>query len=276
MIERPALKIIHEFITGHLAITALLMFRQSVCIEFIYTGPSSWRQVQRPAKKKSSLIKVWRFSMRTKPTFAILVLIAAILACNTPCGIDAASGDGYPVHSTGQGDGDSLLASPRRQRRPRRPPSRSLRRPMCAEKALPPIAKSPSLCPRLIRADALPVNLASVTNYRQFKIGPAQEKLLTQNGFVVAPAEWLEFFQVYEDTRYKELPVFVTTDSVYHIYHLIFDKMLRDLERENFAPDIAALTRACVGIGPRSLRPAQGHRDGKDRPACLGVFRRGR
>jgi hypothetical protein len=42
------------------------------------------------------------------------------------------------------------------------------------------------------------------------------------------------------------MPVFVTTDSVYHIYHLIFDKMLRDLERQHFEPTIRQLTRACL------------------------------
>jgi len=92
----------------------------------------------------------------------------------------------------------------------------------------------------------LPVDLAALGNYDRFTFGDAQSALLAQNGFVVSPAEWLEFFQVYEDARYEDIPVFVTTDSVYHVYHLLFDKMLRDLEREHFEPDIAALTRACL------------------------------
>jgi hypothetical protein len=50
---QPTLKIIHEFITGHLAITALLMFRQSVCIEFIYTDESIRQQVHEGARRKA-------------------------------------------------------------------------------------------------------------------------------------------------------------------------------------------------------------------------------
>ncbi|MBD3174329.1 MAG: DUF3160 domain-containing protein [Armatimonadia bacterium] len=92
----------------------------------------------------------------------------------------------------------------------------------------------------------LPVDLATLANYERFAFSEAQQALLTQNGFVVTPAEWIEFYQLYENVRYEELPVFVTTDSVYHVYHLLFDKMLRDLEREHFEPDIRALTAACL------------------------------
>jgi len=104
----------------------------------------------------------------------------------------------------------------------------------------------PVTLPPAYEGYALPVDLATLGNYDQFGFSDPQSTLLGQNGFVVAPAEWLEFFQVYDNARYNETPVFVTTDSVYHVYHLLFDKMLRDLEREHFASDIAALTIACL------------------------------
>lgn len=119
----------------------------------------------------------------------------------------------------------------------------------------PPEARGPSFAaypeiavtlPEVYQGYTLPVDLAVLGNYGQFTFSDAQSALLAQNGFVVTPGEWLEFFQVYEATRYGEIPVFVTTDSVYHVYHLLFDKMLRDLEREHFAADIRALTAACL------------------------------
>jgi len=100
--------------------------------------------------------------------------------------------------------------------------------------------------PKNYQGYTLPVNTSTLGNYREFKFSQAQSQLLSKNGFVVTPGTKLEFFQVYEEARYNNLPVFVTTDSVYHVYHLLFSKMLRDLERERFAPDIAALTRACA------------------------------
>jgi hypothetical protein len=105
----------------------------------------------------------------------------------------------------------------------------------------------------------LPVDLAGMTNPEPFALSPSQEALLSQNGFVVRPAsQWLEFFQVYEHTRYGERPVFITTDSIYHVYHLLFDKLLRDLEREQLGPAIEALTSALADAAQAQYEQAMG------------------
>lgn len=83
----------------------------------------------------------------------------------------------------------------------------------------------------------LPVDLAAVQYVDAIQLSGTQRQMLSQNGFVVLPpkpGEFREFYQVYEAGRYDLRPVFVTTDSIYHVYHLIFDKMLRDLERDSF------------------------------------------
>ncbi len=100
--------------------------------------------------------------------------------------------------------------------------------------------------PATFEGYTLPIDVNGLGNIAAFSFNDAQRNLLGQNGFVVTPAEWEEFYLLYENNRYEEIPVFVTTDSVYHVYHLIFDKMLRDLEREHFEPDIHALTAACL------------------------------
>jgi hypothetical protein len=91
----------------------------------------------------------------------------------------------------------------------------------------------------------LPLDLSQVQMSDSIKITDAQRTLLAQNGFVVAPpvpGAYREFYQVYEQNRYMEVPVFVTTDSIYHVYHLIFDKMLRDLETDYFIAGLKSLT----------------------------------
>jgi hypothetical protein len=103
----------------------------------------------------------------------------------------------------------------------------------------------------------LPVDLGSLINTGDFAFSPAQEALLRQNGFVVGPSDWLEFFQLYEQARYRELPVFVTIDSVYHVYHLLFDKLLRDLERESLAPAITSLSAALVDAAQAQYEQAR-------------------
>ncbi len=91
----------------------------------------------------------------------------------------------------------------------------------------------------------LPLDLNNVQFAGEIPFSEAQRQLLTQNGFVVLspkPGEFREFYQIYEQGRYALHPVFVSTDSIYHVYHLIFDKMLRDLERDSLIATLNSLT----------------------------------
>lgn len=99
----------------------------------------------------------------------------------------------------------------------------------------------------------LPVNLAKISNPAVIRgdsqlelpgLNAAQKSALSRNGFVITPARWRQFDAAYEQGRYADQPTFVTTDSMLHIYHLVFDKMLRDLERESLAP----ATKKMVGL----------------------------
>jgi hypothetical protein len=92
---------------------------------------------------------------------------------------------------------------------------------------------------------SLPLDLARVQGLDQIAATDAQKVLLAKNGFVVTapkPGEYREFYQVYQSMPYWQVPVFVTTDSVYHVYHLMFDKMLRDLETDYFIATLKSLT----------------------------------
>ena len=192
--------------------------------------------------------------MNVKQILVVVVLLSALVACNAP---------GTPTPTPAQVPTRTLAQTPTQI-----PPST----PTLPQATVPPSAVPPTLntpvpstppstvhgsgfaayplisvkLPSTYQGYSLPIDLKTLANTGQFAFTQSQAELLAQNGFVVAPADWLEFFQVYEDTRYQEIPVFVTTDSIYHVYHLLFDKLLRDLEREHFAPDIAALTDACV------------------------------
>jgi hypothetical protein len=91
----------------------------------------------------------------------------------------------------------------------------------------------------------LPVDLGAVQYAGEVEISAGQRQVLSQNGFVVLPPEpgqYREFYQIYESGRYDFRPVFITTDSLYHVYHLLFDKMLRDLERDSFISILDSLT----------------------------------
>lgn len=114
----------------------------------------------------------------------------------------------------------------------------------------------------------LPYPLSKLSNYKLFN-GPkkqdtglnnskAQREVLSKNGFVVTPAKFKQFYELYEDGRYGDVPTYVTTDSVLHIYHLIFDKMLRDLERQKFAPNLQKMNARLAAAAEKQYLEAKG------------------
>lgn len=82
-------------------------------------------------------------------------------------------------------------------------------------------------------------DLSNVTS--AFLLSPQQRQRLAQNGFVVSPSTEKEFYILYEQERYNFEPIFVTSDSLLHVYHLLFDKLLRSLEQEQFIPALQRL-----------------------------------
>ncbi|WP_221090545.1 DUF3160 domain-containing protein [Deinococcus aquaedulcis] len=113
----------------------------------------------------------------------------------------------------------------------------------------------------------LPVNLSAIKNQELLRsdpevgtsgLSPAQRAALSKNGFVIAPATWAHFDGVYEATRYLNQPVFVTTDSMLHAYHLVFSKLLRDLEREALSPALRRMTALLVADARRQHAALKG------------------
>ncbi len=102
----------------------------------------------------------------------------------------------------------------------------------------------------------LPVDLGQVKGVGDFTLTENQSKLLSGNGFVTIPSKpgtFREFYQVYENWRYDSAVLFITTDSIYHTYHLLFDKMLRDLETTHFIGQVRALTSAMLAVSQQQV-----------------------
>ena len=91
-----------------------------------------------------------------------------------------------------------------------------------------------------------------------FILSPEQRVKLGQQGFVISPGETKEFFELYERARYNYEPVFVTSDSLLHVYHLLFDRTLRVAEQEQFAPMLAALDWSLLNTSLEQYAALQG------------------
>ncbi|HEX8231614.1 MAG TPA: DUF3160 domain-containing protein [Chloroflexia bacterium] len=107
----------------------------------------------------------------------------------------------------------------------------------------------PSTVIPAVRPYTVAKGLSNVTNVRDFELSPAARALIEQNAFVAQfPKEeqYKQFYQLYEDGRYASKPIFVTTDSVLHVYHLMFDKLLRSTETKYLIADLKGLNAAML------------------------------
>ena len=99
-----------------------------------------------------------------------------------------------------------------------------------------------------IKAYDLPLDLAKVANYKQVAqaLGlPDDKPSLKANGFTVVPGKGNEdIVAPYKDMKHRQVPIFITTDTLLHLYHVQFDETLKDIEEREFYPDIVALAKA--------------------------------
>lgn len=88
-----------------------------------------------------------------------------------------------------------------------------------------------------------PTDLADVTLSRQVRrqLSPRARAKLAKQGFVIVPAKFRLFHQAYHEQVWQGTPVFITTDIGYHTWHLVFDKVLRDLEQQQLLPALEEL-----------------------------------
>lgn len=68
---------------------------------------------------------------------------------------------------------------------------------------------------------------------------------LEQNGFVIIDYGWRnDMVQVYKEMKQDGIPVFVTSDSLLHLYHVQFNEILKRLEQEEFFDEILNMSLA--------------------------------
>ncbi len=99
------------------------------------------------------------------------------------------------------------------------------------------VDEQPSLKPYSIASD-----LSNIENCKRFEFSQAVQERLAENGFVVIPDSYSEFYPIYETNRYDcVVPNLVTTDSMLHNYHLYFDYLLKTVEQEKLLPELKQL-----------------------------------
>lgn len=97
---------------------------------------------------------------------------------------------------------------------------------------------SPNVKPYTIEED-----LSNIENINQFSgFTDEQKQMLLQNGFAVLPNRYTKLNFLYEQNEYLDIPSFITTDTVLHLYHQFYEKSLLNVEIEYLTKDLEALT----------------------------------
>ncbi len=87
---------------------------------------------------------------------------------------------------------------------------------------------------------ALPLDLSQVYNLSTidevFSLTSDQKQLLEQNGFVIRPylANANDITAPYTYLKDHNIPIFITTDTLLHLYHIQFDQILKGIEEREF------------------------------------------
>ena len=101
-----------------------------------------------------------------------------------------------------------------------------------------------------IPAYKLPLVPGKVANWQKAvqRLGLKKDALakLQKNGFVVVPRFGDDIVAPYKTIQKQDIPVFVTPDTLLHLYHVQFDESLKDIEEREFYPQMTALTAMLV------------------------------
>lgn len=98
---------------------------------------------------------------------------------------------------------------------------------------------------------SLPLNLKKVTNLSSvsniYLRKQKQKDILKNNGFVVVEGGRTDdITSYYKNILDNGIPIYVTSDTPLHLFHILFDETLKEIEEEIFYPDILSVTETLL------------------------------
>ena len=112
----------------------------------------------------------------------------------------------------------------------------------------------------------LPLSLGQISNYNNFSkkisLSDRSKQLLEKNGFAVfdipfSPKEE-DITQPYKRLKQLDVPIFITSDSLLHLYHIQFDETLRQIEEKEFYDKIWQISKTLLENSQENYQKATG------------------
>ena len=96
----------------------------------------------------------------------------------------------------------------------------------------------------------LPLNETLITNFETIKslvLSPRELELLKTNGFVIRDYGMeTDIVAPYEDMKARDIPIFVTADTLLHLYHIQFNEILKGIEEREFFDALVDMSNAML------------------------------
>ena len=100
-------------------------------------------------------------------------------------------------------------------------------------------------------------NINTINSY--LSLSSEQENMLTKNGFVVVNYSYRQVndtIEPYKDLKEHNVPIFVTSDTLLHLYHIQFDEILKGIEEREFFDKILDLSKALFDKSKQDYKAA--------------------
>ncbi|MEJ2635416.1 MAG: DUF3160 domain-containing protein [Calditrichia bacterium] len=102
-------------------------------------------------------------------------------------------------------------------------------------------------------------DFSNVINFQQMSdlFSPRDKALLQLNHFTVKKSPYRQLFDIYNGCTWSGTPTFVTTDAVLHTYHVLFDRILAEIEMQYFVDALNRFTGMLINETGSQLMQAE-------------------
>lgn len=101
-------------------------------------------------------------------------------------------------------------------------------------------------------------DLSNIENLDRFYLQAHTLEKLAENHFVVINTNRSEFFDLYEENRYMQIPNFITVDSIMHTYHLYFSMLQKNTEQNYLCQMVKDMSRMLQDSSMRQYEELKG------------------
>jgi hypothetical protein len=96
----------------------------------------------------------------------------------------------------------------------------------------------------------LPLNLSNITNIEditKLRLNETEEELLGTSGFLILDyGQEDDIVAPYKDMKEMGIPIFVTSDTLLHLYHIQFNEILKGIEEREFFDALVDMSNAML------------------------------